>query len=85
MKGPQARIQYDVRRVWRCPKCGTEKKSSIDAVALKCSCQAGGIQMVLVEPNHLGGDFCHFSLEDYKESSSESADDKPETGTEDSL
>lgn len=79
MKGPQARIQYDVRRVWRCPKCETEKKSTIDAVALRCSCQAGGTQMLLVEPPLLGGDFGHFDLDDYIDNAPAATDEKPET------
>lgn len=40
MKGPGNRIDLDVRRIWKCSRCGRVAKYLGDVVALRCSCGA---------------------------------------------
>lgn len=48
MKGPEGRIQQDVRRLWKCPECGTQIKMAGNVVQKICRCQKEGHQMKLV-------------------------------------
>lgn len=51
MKGPGNRIDLDVRRLWKCPRCGDERKASGDIAAKPCARpECGGTWMKLVEP-----------------------------------
>jgi hypothetical protein len=49
MKGPGLRIDIDVRRVWRCPVCGTMRRTPGDVTTLRCGCKPGGTLMQPVE------------------------------------
>lgn len=49
MKGPGMRLDLDVRRVWQCPACGREVRSSGQVVGRVCSCTKEGTAMRLVE------------------------------------
>ena len=40
MKGPGIRIDLDVRRTWRCSRCGRVTKFLGDVVALRCGCSS---------------------------------------------
>ena len=48
MKGPGYKLSHDVRRTWRCPACGTERKLAGDITSLKCNCRSDGTFMVIV-------------------------------------
>jgi len=51
MKGPGIRIDLDVRRLWRCPRCGDERKATGTVTARVCSrAECAGVWMRLVEP-----------------------------------
>jgi hypothetical protein len=39
MKGPYERLKYDLRRVWECPACGRQGRTSGMATSLVCTCQ----------------------------------------------
>jgi hypothetical protein len=54
MKGPGHRHRYDVRRIWECPACRRQQKTSGTVVCQPCTCQADNIVvwMRLVEENH---------------------------------
>ncbi len=49
MRGPGLRIQTDVRRCWRCPACGQERRLPATVVSVLCQCQTPNPQMKLVE------------------------------------
>lgn len=49
MRGPNYRVVGDVRRTWRCPKCGVQRKFSGEVTALRCGCQAGEWMQIVVE------------------------------------
>ena len=49
IKGPGLRIDLDVRRVWKCSKCDSTRKTEGIVVAQKCGCSEGGDWMQLVE------------------------------------
>lgn len=38
MKGPGLRANLDVRRVWRCPRCGRVARSPGAVTAVRCGC-----------------------------------------------
>lgn len=38
IKGPRLKTDLDVRRVWRCPACGYERRALGDQTALRCRC-----------------------------------------------
>ncbi len=42
MRGPMVRIQYDARRLWRCPKCQYERRAHADQTAIRCHCESKG-------------------------------------------
>jgi hypothetical protein len=48
MKGPGYKLTHDVRRTWRCPACGAERKVAGDITSLICSCRPEGTFMTLV-------------------------------------
>lgn len=39
MKGPYERLKYDLRRIWECPVCGKQLRSSGAITAMVCPCQ----------------------------------------------
>ncbi|WP_145199240.1 hypothetical protein [Thalassoglobus polymorphus] len=43
------RIKYDVRRLWRCPKCHYERRAHASQTAIRCHCEKVGPFMQLVE------------------------------------
>ena len=48
MKGPGHKQKLDVRRTWKCPACGTERKLQGDVTTLRCDCRDGGTFMAIV-------------------------------------
>jgi hypothetical protein len=48
MKGPGIKLDLDVRRVWRCPKCAREFRLAGEVVARRCGCAEEGVSMQLV-------------------------------------
>jgi hypothetical protein len=38
VKGPGLRIDLDVRRIWRCAKCGKTVRTAVQVVAQRCGC-----------------------------------------------
>lgn len=53
MRGPKVRIQYDMRRLWKCPKCGYERRAHAHQTTLRCHCESDGPFMKLVESQRL--------------------------------
>ena len=49
MKGPGYKLTGDVRRTWRCPTCGRERKLHGDVTTLSCGCQAGAWMQIVSE------------------------------------
>jgi hypothetical protein len=47
MKGPGYKLTHDVRRTWRCPACGRERKLPGDVTSLVCECKPDGTFMVI--------------------------------------
>lgn len=50
MKGPGFRIDLDVRRVWRCPRCGRLARTAGGITAQRCHCAEDGTWMQLQPP-----------------------------------
>lgn len=50
MKGPGLRLDLEVRRLWRCPKCGLERRVPDREVTVICDCTESGTFMQLIEP-----------------------------------
>jgi hypothetical protein len=50
MRGPGLRLKYDVRRLWRCPVCGYERRAPAMEVVVRCHCNHEEPWMKLVEP-----------------------------------
>ncbi|MFG0333599.1 MAG: hypothetical protein ACF8TS_09580 [Maioricimonas sp. JB049] len=50
MKGPGLRLDLEVRRLWRCPKCGFERRVPARQVTVTCGCTDSGTFMQLIEP-----------------------------------
>lgn len=48
MRGPGLRLPLEVRRTWRCPRCGAERKVPGDVVQVRCLCVPDGVTMKLV-------------------------------------
>ena len=48
MKGPGHKQKLDVRRTWKCPACGKERKLPGDMTTLLCDCREGGTFMAIV-------------------------------------
>ncbi|MCH7989827.1 MAG: hypothetical protein IID46_11855, partial [Planctomycetes bacterium] len=49
IKGPGSRIDLDVRRLWKCPQCGSRAKTDGTTVSRQCFCLKNGVWMTLVE------------------------------------
>jgi hypothetical protein len=49
MRGPGMRLDLDVRRVWRCPQCGKQRRLGGEATTATCTC---GARMQLAEERH---------------------------------
>lgn len=49
MRGPMVRLNLDVRRLWRCPQCGYERRLPADQTAVHCHCSDSKPFMQLVE------------------------------------
>jgi hypothetical protein len=50
MKGPGLRIDLDVRRMWRCPRCGRTVRTAGKVVSQRCQCAESGVWMRLDQP-----------------------------------
>lgn len=48
MKGPGLRLLIDVRREWKCPRCGYEEHVGAQTTAVACPC-CPGVYMKLIE------------------------------------
>jgi hypothetical protein len=48
MKGPGYKLSHDVRRTWRCPACGVERKLVGTVTSLVCHCRPEGTFMSIV-------------------------------------
>jgi hypothetical protein len=49
MRGPGYRNDLDVRRLWRCPSCGAERKLAGDVTTVACACGSRPTLMELIE------------------------------------
>lgn len=49
MRGPAYKITGDVRRTWRCPRCGRERKLSGDVTTVECECGSGTLMTIVRE------------------------------------
>lgn len=49
MKGPGLRVNLDVRRLWRCPRCAAERRAEASVTTLRCGCATDPPRMQLVE------------------------------------
>lgn len=49
MRGPGMRLDLDVRRRWRCPKCGSERRLHGSVTAVMCQCAPDAPFMHYVE------------------------------------
>ena len=47
MRGPGLRLDLDVRRRWRCPLCGVERRTEGDVTQIRCVCTSDGVLMQL--------------------------------------
>ena len=52
MRGPGYRLDLDVRRVWRCPQCGKERRLGGEVTAVACAC--GKAMQIAGEPRPHG-------------------------------
>ena len=50
MRGPGHKLALDVRRLWRCPKCGYERKCNGRLTTVRCRCQDGPFMQLIAEP-----------------------------------
>lgn len=50
MKGPGLRIDLDVRRMWRCPRCQRVARTPGNVVSQSCGCAPERVWMVLQQP-----------------------------------
>ena len=48
MKGPGYKTSLDVRRTWKCPACGVERKLLGDVTTMTCNCRDGGVFMAII-------------------------------------
>jgi hypothetical protein len=49
MRGPGYKLSGDVRRTWRCPRCGRERKLDGDVTTLQCGCEEGTWMQIVRE------------------------------------
>jgi len=50
MRGPGLRLNIDVRRMWKCPQCGKQRRVAATAVTVHCACNPSQPLMQLCEP-----------------------------------
>jgi hypothetical protein len=50
VKGPGLRVDLDVRRVWRCAKCGRVVRALGHVTAQRCGCTSDATQWMHLEP-----------------------------------
>ena len=50
MKGPGNRVDLDVRRLWRCPRCGREQKAGGQVVSVTCHCAGAERVFMVLQP-----------------------------------
>lgn len=55
MKGPGLRLLVDVRRAWKCPRCGYEERVGAEVTSVACPC-CPGIGMKLIEQKRVYAD-----------------------------
>jgi hypothetical protein len=55
MKGPGLRLLVDVRRSWKCPRCGYEERVGAEVTTVACPC-CPGIHMRLIEQDRVYAD-----------------------------
>ncbi len=48
MKGPGYKTSLDIRRTWKCPACGVERKQLGDVTTMTCTCREGGTFMAII-------------------------------------
>ena len=53
MRGPGYKVTGDVRRTWRCAKCGFERKLVGDVTSLMCRCQEGAWMQIVSERTNI--------------------------------
>ena len=49
MRGPGYKLSGDVRRTWRCPTCGNERKLHGEVTSLHCGCSQGTWMRIVAE------------------------------------
>ena len=49
MRGPGYKLSGDVRRTWRCPACGRERKLTGEITTLLCGCRDGAWMQIVAE------------------------------------
>ncbi|MFV0444495.1 MAG: hypothetical protein ACK5Q5_13070 [Planctomycetaceae bacterium] len=50
MRGPSYKLALDVRRLWRCPACGYERRVNGRITALRCQCASNSFMQLAGEP-----------------------------------
>ncbi|MEZ6056269.1 MAG: hypothetical protein R3C01_06150 [Planctomycetaceae bacterium] len=50
MKGPGLKYEMEVRRLWRCSKCGAERRLSGNTTSVPCRCAADKFMQLVDEP-----------------------------------
>lgn len=55
MKGPGLRLLVDVRRAWKCPRCGYEERVGAEVTSVACPC-CPGVGMKLIEQKRVYAD-----------------------------
>ncbi len=53
MRGPGIRLDLDVRRLWSCPACGSQRRLLGDVASPLCLCREGGVVMQLTADSRL--------------------------------
>lgn len=49
MRGPGYRLDYDIRRLWRCPRCNAERRVAGTVTTVRCLRCQGDVQLALVQ------------------------------------
>lgn len=49
MRGPGLRVKLEIRRLWRCPRCGYERRAPGWETTVRCHCTAAEPLMQLIE------------------------------------
>jgi hypothetical protein len=50
MRGPGLKTSLDVRRLWRCPACGYERRADGRLTTVRCQCAGGPFMQLVGEP-----------------------------------